>query len=287
MDSPAGRDAAPRVFASVEAMSRAGSLPWAFSAQATLAADWITAASPHPAPVTIRGRSAPCRALATRSAKAFSLSSELANAASMRCAIAKPVRAMSAGDAWKVASAMSSMRIGSTEARKTGLLLCWAWPRIPASCQSGMFASDAMEKLSLREAWRSASATRAAVFETSSPSTSTASAVSMSVSVGMRAPPARCTARVNAASSASRIPSPLQKLSSPTSVRRAKLASTEALGEPMPTTRSAPSAFAAAASAAPLPRASNTPSASRTPAFLMRVSAFTKCEPKRPRSHRK
>ena len=205
----------------------------------------------------------------------------------MAWAMAKPAWAMASGLRRSTPVARSSKRVGAGVAIKKGLLACCAWPRTPASCQSGMPACAAISKDRLRALWRRAKAMRGAVLAMSSPKTSTASAASASLTVASRAPPACMMARANWFNSASAAAMPPLKLSSPTKRFKLWLLSIEARGEPMPMTSPLLRISASRLVAASESKASNTPSAAFAPAWRRRASLLTKWLPKRPRSQRK
>ena len=130
--------------------------------------------------------------------------------------------------------ATSSSRVASGVAMKSGLLSCCAALRTAASCHRGIFIRSAVSSDFWRTAWRRLRARRGAVSGTSSPKTSTASACSASLSEAARAGPRCRMSMIRASNSCSLADSPRWKRSAPTNSRSAKLASSEARGEPMP-----------------------------------------------------
>ena len=194
---------------------------------------------------------------------------------------------MSAGAARTGSSAISSMRVASGVATKIGCLWCMPMSAMAIACQSGMCFSAAICVALPRATWRRASATRGAVFITSSPSTSAASADSMPRSVAAGTGPVRSTSATRLTSRPSAAEWPSKYFVLPTSWRRAKFDSRLARGEPMPTTPFAVfSRLAAFSSASSAPIATNAPSR-LTIGWRGRSLLLTKPYPKRPRSHRK
>ncbi|MNH17401.1 hypothetical protein D3C79_770700 [compost metagenome] len=158
-----------------------------FSALAMLAAASISAGSASEVPATTSGRLAATRASAMRWARAFASASRPSTAGalgSMAWATAKPMRARSAGAACTHSSATSSSLVSASEAMNSGYSACWPMFFTAASSHGCTFIASAMASALPLVAWRTARATRAAVWVRSSPSTNTASWSSMSRRVG-------------------------------------------------------------------------------------------------------